>query len=107
MNIQSFGHGLIASAGAAIATAGFVGTVLGVTYIVHCSKKANTIEQLQNCYAFGGAMAGVGAGVSGIKSSGFEKGFATYNPALRGPEPTTRRRGRQDPAEPEDGGRPS
>ena len=107
MGLKNIGQGLVAGVATAMSTAGAVGVIFGATYILDCRRFATTNEGIQGCYAFGGAMAGVGVGVSGIRAGGFEKGFNTFNPSLRGPEPSPRRRGRQDPAEPEDGGRPS
>ena len=107
MNIQSLGQGLVAGVATAMSTAGAVGVIFGATYILDCRRFATTNEGIKGCYAYGGALAGVGEGVSGLRAGGFEKGFNTFNPSLRSPGPTLRRRGKQDPAEPEDGGRPS
>jgi len=107
MNLNSFSQGLLKGAGHMMSVAGAVGVVFGGVYILDCRRFATTNEGIQGCYAFGGAMAGVGAGVSGIRSGGVQEGLWTYNPYLKSPEPTARRRGKSDPVEPEEGGRDS
>lgn len=65
------------------------GVVLGTVYIVRCDKFANTSDSLQACFAFGGSMMGVGAGINARKKGrdeGFVEGYETLNPHLR-PEP--------------------
>jgi hypothetical protein len=91
---------ILAGASGAVGIAGLVGTIMGATYIVHCSRFADTIEKVQSCYAFGAAMAGVGAGVNGIRSGGVQEGLWTYNPYLRAPTATQKKAPPSEPAEP-------
>jgi hypothetical protein len=106
MDLQSLGQSLLRGTGVAITSAGYIGVLFGAAYILDCRRFATTNEGIQGCYAFGGAMAGVGAGVSGIKASGFEQGFSTFNPSLRAPGASTRR-GRKSESGPDEGGRDS
>jgi hypothetical protein len=62
------------------------GFVLGFVYIVRCNQFVTSSDSLQACYAFGGSMMGVGAGINARRKGrdeGFLEGYETLNPHLR------------------------
>jgi hypothetical protein len=64
------------------------GFVLGSVYIVRCNQFVTSSDSLQACFAFGGSMMGVGAGINARKKGrdeGFLEGYDTLNPNLRPP----------------------
>jgi hypothetical protein len=62
------------------------GFILGSVYLVRCDKFATSSDSLQACFAFGGGLMGVGAGMHSRRKGrdeGFLEGYETLNPHLR------------------------
>jgi hypothetical protein len=65
------------------------GFILGTAYLIRCDKFATSSDSLQACYAFGGGLMGVGAGINARRKGrdeGFLEGYETLNPHLRSPD---------------------
>jgi hypothetical protein len=68
-------------------TAGsFWAAAFGVAFLVRCEASPTLPGGWATCWVFGGAIAGVPYAKMIAERAGFEKGFNTYNPALKRPE---------------------